>query len=81
MDLQTIFYVLAIVVMITWLIFLIMLTAVVWTLYSGIKNAPKRIEEAVTNIIETNKSSLVGMAGVTLGSFILGRMKSWFKKD
>lgn len=80
MDLQSTFYVIAIIVMIVWLIILILFGAVLWTLYNGIKNAPKHIEETVTNIIETNKSSLMGMAGMTLGSFLLGRLKGWMSK-
>lgn len=80
MDLQSIFYVIAIAVMLSWLIVLILVGMVLWTLYTGIKNAPKRIEEAVTNIIENNKSGLMGMVGVTLGSFLLAQFKNWFRK-
>lgn len=80
MDLQSVFYVIAIVVMLLWLVILIMFAMVLWTFYDGIKNAPKRIEETVTNIIENNKSGLMGMVGVTVGSFLLSRMKDFFRK-
>ncbi len=80
MDIQSIFYIVAIIVMLTWLVVLVLFAAILWTLYNGIKNAPKRIEETVSNIIENNKSGLMGMVGVTLGSFLLARIKSWMNK-
>jgi hypothetical protein len=80
MDIQTIFYIVAIIVMLTWFVVLFLFATILWTLYTGIKNAPKKIEEAVSNIIENNKSGLMGMVGVTLGSFLLSRIKSWMSK-
>ncbi len=80
MDIQSIFYIIAIIVMLTWLVVLFLFATVLWTLYTGIKNAPKKIEETVSNIIENNKSGLMGMVGVTLGSFLLSRIKNWMNK-
>ncbi|HRN70386.1 MAG TPA: hypothetical protein PLS49_04315 [Candidatus Woesebacteria bacterium] len=80
MDLQSIFYVIAIAVMLSWLIVLILLGMVLWSIYDVVKNAPKKIEETVSNIIQTNKSSLLGMVGVTIGPFLFSQIKNWFRK-
>jgi len=80
MDLQSWFYLLAIVNMVLWIVFLIVAISVFIGVYVMIKNAPKKMEEAVARIIEENKGSLMGMAGMAVVSVIAAKMKSMFKR-
>lgn len=80
MDLQSLFYIVAIVCMILWIVILILLAIILWTIQNFVKNAPKKMEEAVTSIINKNKSGLAGMAGMAIMSFIASKAKRWFSK-
>lgn len=79
MDLQSWFYTLAIINMALWIIFLLVGISVFIGVYVMIKNAPKKMEEAVSRIIEENKGSIMGMAGMAVVSLIAARLKNMFK--
>lgn len=80
MDLQSWFYLLAVISMSLWIVFLIVAISVFIGVYVMIKNAPKKMEEAVSRIIEENKGSLMGMAGMAIVSLLAARLRSMFRK-
>lgn len=80
MDLQSWFYLLAVISMALWVIFLIVAISVFIGVYVMIKNVPQKLEETVSRIISKNKGSLMGIAGMAIISLIVARMKSMFRR-
>lgn len=80
MDLQSWFYALGIVYLVVWIVLMLAcLTAVVYIVIF-FKNAPKKVEEIVENVIEERKKSLIGMAGLAAFTLVASRLKGIFKK-
>lgn len=75
MDLQTAFYITGIIFMAGWIIIMILIAAFIITVQQTVKKAPEKIQEIVSNLIEEHKSSLIGMAGMTIVPFILKGLK------
>ncbi len=84
MDIQGVFYVVAIVFMIMWVAVLTLASVVLWELYTVIKNAPQRIEvkidAKITDLIENTKSGIVSTIGVSAASFVLRKIREIFSK-
>ncbi|MBP9691548.1 hypothetical protein KBD81_05725 [Candidatus Woesebacteria bacterium] len=80
MDLQSWFYTVGIVYMTLMVILMILGIIVFLQIIFFIRNAPKRVEETVSRIIDENKGSLMGMAAMGVLSIIATKMKDMFKK-
>lgn len=84
MDIQGVFYLVAIVFMIMWVVVLTLASVVLWELYTVIKNAPQRIEakidSKITELVENTKSGIIGTIGVSAASFVLRKIKGILSK-
>jgi uncharacterized membrane protein len=84
MELQSVFYIVAIIFMIMWVVALTLACVVLWELYTVIKNAPQRIQAAIdskiTEVVENAKSGIMGTLGVSAASFFLNKVKRIFSK-
>ncbi len=70
----------AIIYMTLFIIFMIVGIVVFIKVYNTVKNAPRRVEETVTRIIDENKGQLMGMAGMAVVSLVAARLKGMFKR-
>lgn len=84
MDLQALFYVMAIIFMLSWVVVLIFSAVILWELYSIIKNAPQRIEAKIdakiSELVETTQSGILGSIGVSAVTFIISKIKNLFSR-
>lgn len=75
-TIQIIFYVLGIIFFLSWAAFLGVVTYVIWQLYQSVKDAPQEIQAKISNLFESKKMEMAGMAGVFISSLILGKIKN-----
>jgi len=81
MDLQTLVYIIAIVFMSIWILVLILVTLILWTVYSTIKRAPKEIGDKIESFLSEKKTELLTAVAVAAGTIFWDKLKSFFKKD
>lgn len=85
MDVQGVFYIVAIVFMIMWVVVLTLASVVLWELYTIIKNAPQRIQAAIdakiSEVVENAKSGFLGTFGISAATFFFSKFKKFFLKS
>lgn len=77
-TLQIIFYILGIIFFLSWAVFLGVVTYVIWQSYQSVKDVPQEIQTRITNLFESKKMEMAGMAGVFLSSLVLHKVKGIF---
>lgn len=63
-----------------WIILMLLGVIVLLQVMFFIRNAPKRVEETVTRIIEENKGSLMGMAAMGVVSLVASKIQGMFRR-
>lgn len=81
MDLQTIFYVLAIAVMVSWLIFVVMVIYFLWKINQAILHFKKNTVERVENVIRENKARIAGAVSTSAAVYLADKIKGFFRKS
>ena len=84
MDLQGVFYFVAILFMIMSVVVLTLAAVVLLELYKIIKNAPERIQAAIdakiAQVVENAKSGIIGNLSMSAAAFFLKRIKAIFSR-
>jgi len=80
MDIQSLFYTVGILYMALWIVFFVLGITVLLQVMSLIKNAPRKIEERISQILEEKKGSLLGMAAMAIVPFFISKLKNRFMK-
>ncbi len=80
MALQNTFYIVGIIYMSLLSILILMGVIIFFQVIFFIRNAPRKVEESVSRIIDENKGSLMGMAAMGVVSLIATKMKDMFRK-
>ncbi len=81
MDLQTFVYIIAIVFMCLWILVLVLVTLILWTVYSTIKRAPKEIGDKIESFLSEKKTELLTAVAMAAGTIFWDKLKSFFKND
>ncbi|KKQ36662.1 MAG: hypothetical protein US54_C0060G0008 [Candidatus Roizmanbacteria bacterium GW2011_GWA2_37_7] len=80
MELQTIVYIVAIIYMLLWIVLLVVGIAIVWKIYDEVRNAPKRIENKIAELLESRMAGVVTAVVIPLVTFLVKKMKERVKK-
>ena len=81
MDLQSIFYILAIAVMVSWLIFVVAVIFFLWKINQSINHFKKETVDRVENAIRENKAKIAGAVSATAVTYIADRIRGFFNRD
>lgn len=79
MDLQNIFYILGILVMISWLIFVGTVIYFLWKIHQAIREFKKQTVERVENVLRQNKARIAGAVGAGVVTLIADRIRRLFR--
>lgn len=76
--LQTIFYILAILFFLSWVVLVGVVSYVIWQMYQSVKDTPQELQTKISTLFSSKKMEMAGMAGVFISSLILGKLKNRF---
>ena len=80
MDLQSWYYLLSIIYLVFGIVILIFVAVIMFMIYKAVKEAPHKISDIVTSIIQRNKGDLFNIVAVSAVPMILGVMKKIFTR-
>lgn len=78
MDLQTIFYILGIAVMVSWLLFFVVAMVLIIFLYKIVKNIKQEAVEKVASLREIGKTEIIGTVLGVVGNSVVNSLKKKF---
>ncbi|MEN9328715.1 MAG: hypothetical protein RI947_1523 [Candidatus Parcubacteria bacterium] len=81
MDLQSLFYLVAIVFMLMFIVSFLFLGYFLWRLERVLKELPANTMNRVKGFVEEHTSGLSGTIGLAIFTFILNHIKRRFSKD
>ncbi len=81
MDLQSLFYLVAIVFMLMFIVSFLFLGYFLWRLERVLKELPANTMNRVKGFVEEHTSGLSGTIGLAIFTFILNNIKRRFSKD
>ncbi|OGK14466.1 hypothetical protein A3A93_04375 [Candidatus Roizmanbacteria bacterium RIFCSPLOWO2_01_FULL_38_12] len=67
--------------MILWILVLILVTLILWSLYNTVKRAPKEISNKIESFFSEKKVELLTTLAVAVGTIFINKFRSFFGKE
>lgn len=80
MNLQDIFYLLAIIFMLSGIILTAFIGFLAWKAYRSVSTIQQAVGEKLMLVAKTNKAEMASIVGLAASKFIMGRVKSIFRR-
>lgn len=77
MELQTLFYIVGIAMMVTIIVSFILIGITIWNIKKQLNRLPTIAKTAIAGFTIAKRKELLSVAGVTLGTAFLGKIKNF----